>query len=126
MKWLTKKQVEAAAKKGAKAAFKCSIKHWEQVCAASGEEAVGKVRRGGLIGSQTCALCSHYSCDDCPVYNPPGCCPEFNTVYGCLFDYLGNETPENWQAFDKARKAMLKYLKNIYRKEYPKDNTQNG
>lgn len=38
MKWLTQKQVNAAAKKSDKAALDCSIEHWQQICDATDEE----------------------------------------------------------------------------------------
>ena len=58
MKWLTKKQINAAAKKSLRAAWRMSIEHWIQMCSVDEEEYDKASVHGRVSMSDVhCALC---------------------------------------------------------------------
>ena len=73
MNWITKKEVEAAARYGRRAAIECSIAHWRQLLTATKREVKAHEDWGYLAVGDYCALCERYRCADgggceiCPV-----------------------------------------------------------
>ena len=61
MKWVTKKEVKAAAKRGRRAALKCTQKHWWQLKTATEDQLrAGRRSHRASIQSDRCALCVRY------------------------------------------------------------------
>lgn len=77
MKWLTQKEIKAAAEKSKKAAIACSVLHWEQVLTATKEELLDFLvkKSESLIRWQYCALCVRCknNCKPCPMPSEKVC-----------------------------------------------------
>ena len=114
MKWITEKQIKAAAKKSHKAAIEMSKKHWMQVVTATKRELIDGYNKGlvDLWGTH-CALCQRYSdgfgkCGKCILKDEnTGCCREWETAVR-YWDPDGNR--RKYRAFQKDAKKMYERL----------------
>lgn len=125
MKWLTRKQVEKAAKQGHKEAIEFSFKHWDQLLNATQKELARKLGKDEyLVYSSFCALCVRYfdgghedrdpgiGCGKCPLRdgkNAYGC--QHNSLWDkavdAVLDWMDEKTnTKRWEKWQKAAKAM--------------------
>jgi len=84
MKWLTLKEIKAAAKKSDLAALECSKLHWQQIYDATPEELRVGLRRGFVNeGPKRCACCQRWAniadnyvaCKECLLgWKASSCC----------------------------------------------------
>jgi len=119
IKWLTIREIRAAAKESGRAALECSIKHWNQLVRATATELL---RPGAARPEQdSCALCERYGLEDdcraCPV------CKKFGVRCG---DSLGHSLwryenaylawmgrMNNFPLWREESRAVLKGLKSL-------------
>lgn len=110
MKWLTRSQVKKEARKSAKAALNCSIKHWEQICSATKAECKEADEQGILFGCFICGLCVRYiDCDICPLHEEGLSCAggQYGKVYGAYYEY------KSFSVFKKETRKLLKILQGV-------------
>lgn len=120
MKWLTQKEVKAAAKKSKKAAIACSVLHWEQILTATKEELCDFYdnRSDDLVRSPYCALCCRFNDDaaECPKCPVPDKCKTGGSVwsaasYACTRLRYDNDFPLS--TFRRKAQPMLGLLKSL-------------
>src|SRR5512146_1422609 len=121
IKWLTQAQVQAAAKKGRKAAIACSQEHWRQLSTATRQDLLGWGSLYSIIRAGFCATCVLYSpkyCNGCPL-SPQGkhlicCCNAWRCANHALdtIDSVGvlRATPQEWSRWKRAAKRMYQLL----------------
>jgi len=114
MKWITKNQVKAAAKKSHKAAVAMTKKHWHQLFTATKQEIIDAYRKGLVAcDDDYCALCKRYhknkSCNECPLKDsfPRSCCKEWRDAVR-KFDPYGGRL---WRHREFQRAAGKMYQK---------------
>ena len=114
MKWITRQQVNVAAKKSHEAAVAMSKKHWFQLSTATKAEII-KADNEGIVDTHAsyCALCQRYisklDCKNCPIKeNSVSCCVLWQKA-NRLYD---PEDGNRWRhrAFQKAAKKMYERL----------------
>lgn len=129
MRWLTLQQVERAAKRGPKAALKCSMKHWEQDATATFEEMkdYSEIQDNDPGSGAFCALCEYYEqrnlgCENCILYNndDDGCCEEYFDAQR-EFIKIDWYDPATYPPFTKAAGKMYLRLRREWNKKYLKD-----
>ena len=119
---LTHKQIKAAAKRSRKSAIKCSLRHWQEMRAATKRELARGVAKGSsstlYSGIGSCALCEKYfrkgGCAVCGLWNGEQCAENrvFCGAENTLMDYRnGYATRKEWQAAADVVIARLKELK---------------
>lgn len=124
IKWLTLKQIKAAAKRSKKAAFKCSLLHWEQLASATPGQlkaALAMPRRTGIFANQ-CAMCRRYlrrlrgndNCSACPIK----CKSLWYLTFLALKNWEGS-SGNYWSYLHDCICDMRDYLRREYRKCYP-------
>ncbi len=117
MKWITQKQIEAAARKSDNAAISMSMKHWWQVITATKKELIDGYNDEKVdIWGQHCALCERFCdghCENCPltIGSRSDCCQEWKNAT----ELWNPEAGHRWKhrAFQKAAKIMYKRLCNL-------------
>ena len=120
MKFLTKKQVKAAAKRGNIPAARCSWKHHNQLATCTRVEFLEQygVYGRSMIKSYYCALCcfargkyGKLNCRTrCRLANDDGCCEEWHGARVALEVWLYEKTTENFQAFQSAEVKLRDYI----------------
>ena len=75
MNWLTRKEVDAAAKKSKKAAIACSVLHWEQILSATKKDFRRLSNEIHPMSGLLCALCvrHEYNCAVCSLGRDHSC-----------------------------------------------------
>lgn len=125
MKWLTAKEIRAAAEESPEAALACSVQHWEQLATATEEElreALDKDIVG--LGRCDCALCVRYwpdgedTCfDTCLLRRAGQCCSRNGSLYvvarATKTDWFFLARGEDWSAWQAAARAMYEFLKGL-------------
>ena len=119
MNWITKKEVEAAARYGRRAAIECSIAHWRQLLTATKREVKAHEDWGYLALGTYCALCGRYRCADgggceiCPVGKIEPC--EKGLIWHNAHEafYLWVEGGIAGRQFRKKAKPMLDLLESL-------------
>ena len=142
MRWLTRKQVKAAAKRGRKSALKCSYKHWHQISTATIEEFEkvandnGFVKltndndmdvrcfiRGYLIQTTYCALCLKYynlcALGKCPM-NDRACFAEWIVLRDWL-NGQNNINKTNLKEFRRLAHTVRNKIGKVYKKLYKEE-----
>lgn len=119
MKWLTQKQVDAAAKKGKLPALECSDLHWTQLIEATEEELRKKINQTeGLIEGRYCACCcASKKCRNCLLCGQPvSCCKgRWGNASSALNRWRRNSGTH--ADFVKAARAVRRYIR-VKIKEY--------
>lgn len=128
MKWLTDKQVMAAANKGHIEAIRCSLRHWNQLLSATKAELRLALKRdNNPIHGELCALCRRYfeggydalkstsTCGLCPLRphgKSRGCGDSslWDRANNALGEWEFNKTNPDWRVWQEAAKAMRDYL----------------
>ncbi len=108
MKWLTQKQVKAAAAKGRKPAIRCSLVHWQQIRTATKAE-LCKQMYAITFGPSLCGLCQYYNrqCGRCPLkVNGVSCCKEYDMATYMFID-------RNWPRFNYWCDKLIKRLESL-------------
>lgn len=120
MKFLTKKQVEKAAKKGHIAAAKCSWEHHNQLATCTEEELRKKIVRLGkydnILYCAYCALCKLNSkqrfCGKCRLGFSGECCDKWLNEVDAFNKWYSNDV--SFSTFQKAAAAMQDYIAKKY------------
>ena len=129
MRWVTEKQVRAAAKKSFEAAKAMSIKHWKQLVTAKAEELRGarKTNKADVDG-YFCAFCGRFKgfyqdgCRSlCPLHKGSNCCPGYSAALEAFDKWLDGKAP-----ITAFRKAGRKLIKRIEECEDPDRNSAGG
>jgi hypothetical protein len=120
MRWLTKKQVLAAARKGEYAAAEYSRKHWQQLTTAKAKELRDAYsKNSNLIGGSYCALCCFFNndCHRCKLYygDWTSCCLEYKKAVKA-FDEWRNKG-YGIKNFCKAGKELIKRIEEKFNLE---------
>lgn len=111
MKWMTKTEVERAAKKGPLAALDNSIEKWTQKLNASAKELKAKLNKTSDYNCRDyCALCVYgrtsldvWLCDPCPLVKTLG-----KQCFGLGYsDYINSNTAK------EERKAIRTLIRNM-------------
>jgi hypothetical protein len=120
MKFLTKKEVSIAAKKSAKAALKCTIRHWEELSTCTETQLRGKMNTLNDVydikSSCYCALCIRYNiaCSKCIIVKRGHrSCPRGTWHEPSVAFHKWQSYGKPFSAFQKAAKKMLKLLKSL-------------
>lgn len=120
IKWLTLAQIKAASKKSPKAAFKCSLEHWEQMYAATQSQLRAALTAPPRTGnySDRCALCQRYphqewNCSKCPIF----CRRYWEDASNAIDEWF--YVWDGWDDCHKKIGKMRNYLRREYRKHYP-------
>ena len=121
MNWLSKEQINAAAKESDQAALEMSIEHWQQIYDATDEEwGDGWGEDEVRVGQLHCALCRRYlgsTCYKCPLrendangWSRGNCVPQWMAT--------AREANEGWLNRKPTALVMLNLLKDIHKKLY--------
>lgn len=121
MDWLTQEEIKAAAKKSEKAAIACSVKHWEQILAATKWE----LQRAdhAIMYGKNCALCIRHKdkydpkhsthCSQCSL-GKIGKCEDYGAWRGAVWaleEYLRGRIDR--REFRCDAQPMLDLLKSL-------------
>lgn len=120
MKWLTVKEVRAAAKKSKRSAIACSKKHWWQLATATESETREKedsLANINLVAEEYCALCIRfqcphyrfsYNCLQCPLGSTERltCCKEYQDAARAFEAWEHRSQSRDFAIFTKKAKAM--------------------
>ena len=127
IKWLTPKQVKAAAKRGRKAAMCCSWVHWNQFCTATEKELRAIISKldnfWNLVYGRYCALCQKYprgdrDCNRCGL-NCDGKSSPWIDARNAFMDWVGGRS--SLTAWRKQARRMRDYIGRRIVKEYGKE-----
>ena len=128
MRYLTKKQINYAAKRGEKAAIKCSIRHWKELREASLEDLKNWDSSGAtiIVGHSACALCRRHStsqyddtcvdCNACSLGRKLGSCGVSECNPYRKADRVYNQYFKSWKLRRKWQRAcdrMIKVLESL-------------
>ena len=123
MKFLTLKQVKAAAKRGKISAARCSWKHHNQLATCTYEEFLKQFDiYNDVILGKFCALCHFARGKDgkchcrnrCRLANNSECCKEWRDVWYKLFDLDEENIQEKFHAYQAAEAALRDYIASKY------------
>lgn len=116
MKWLTQKEIKAAAKKSEKAAIACSVLHWEQILTATKRDF--HEPSAGTVYSIDCALCIRHmkhgrtQCCLCSLGKIKLCRDDtWQNARGAMDEYLDGKI--NFRQFRRKAQPMLDLLRSL-------------
>ena len=116
MEWMTREEVERAAKESPRAAIECSIRHHQQLVSATVGEIRNAIREGKVsLYGDFCALCKRYgnNCIGCPIDDGSStgcikrCCSEWRAASGFF--------PPAEYSISTFRAAESKLLARLYK-----------
>jgi hypothetical protein len=125
MKWLTTKQLEAAANKSPLAAAECSYEHWMQIKTAGAKELRRALNKNLVAANCTfCALCQREGfvgrmrgCNNCPLKKSTRgflcCCQEYHKADMAMNLWLAKR--RTYKDVQKAITPLTKRLRDVVR-----------